>query len=131
MGTGWVRWDDEDYKNKNEKGGSLPDGSYDKDTLIYYCCQTAGHWYNSIELPVSRPFYLLTSNSNTYPKCQMVKWAFSYLEYIIFDTNDQKNGDDETGEHVFCMEENCITVIMKVCYYVIQLNMKLMQLRFS
>ena len=60
MRSGWVIWDDEDYKNKNSIGGFLPDGSYDKDTKIEYCCQHEGHWYDSIELPVSQPFYLLT-----------------------------------------------------------------------
>ena len=112
MDTGWVRWDDEDDNNANKKGGSLPEGSYDKDTHMYYCCQTAGYWYNSIELPVVRPFYLLTSNSNAFPKCQMVKWAFSYLEYIVFDTNDQNNGDRQGGKHIFLYGRKLF-----YCYY--------------
>ena len=108
MDTGWVRWDD---KNGN-KEGSLPDGQYDEDTLIRYCCQTAGHWYDSIELPVSQPFYLLTSNSTVSPKCQMVKWAFSYLEYIVFVTNDQNNTDSQGGEHLFLYG-----ITLFYCYY--------------
>jgi hypothetical protein len=52
-----------------------------KDTKMEYCCQTDDNWYDSIELPVSQPFYLLTSSSTDTPKCQMVKWTFSYLEY--------------------------------------------------
>ena len=112
MDTGWVRWDDEDDNNANKKGGSLPEGSYDKDTHMYYCCQTAGYWYNSIELPVIRPFYLLTSSSNVYPKCQMVKWAFSYLEYIVFDTNRQANRDSQAGKHVFLYGRKLF-----YCYY--------------
>ncbi len=101
MDTGWVKWDDENDGSINKKGGFLPDGQYDIDTIIYYCCQTAGHWYDSIELPVSQPFYLLTSSSTDTPKCQMVKWAFSYLEYIVFDTNDQYNKDAREGKHLF------------------------------
>jgi hypothetical protein len=101
MAGGWVHWDDTDYKNKNSMGGSLPDGVYNQDTKIYYCCQTDGNWYDSIELPVSQPFYLLTSNSTDTPKCQMVTWAFSYLEYIVFDTEDKNNKDDQAGVHLF------------------------------
>ena len=101
MASGWVTWDDENNGNKNRKIGYLPDGSYDKDTNIEYCCQTDGNWYDSIELPVSQPFNLLTSNSTDTPRCQMVKWAFSYLEYIVFDTEDSNNKDDQGGEHLF------------------------------
>jgi myo-inositol catabolism protein IolC len=112
MDTGWVKWDDEDSFNNNKKGGSLPDGSYSKDTVIRYCCQNAGNWKDSIELPVSRPFYLLTSSSTVSPKCQMVKWAFSYLEYIIFDTNDEHNADNEGGKHIFLHQRK-----LYYCYY--------------
>ena len=112
MYTGLVKWDDENVGNINEKGGFLPDGLYDHNTYIHYCCQTAGHWYDSIELPVSQPFYLLTSNSTVSPKCQMVKWAFSYLEYIVFDTNDQINRDDQGGEHLFLYGRTLF-----YCYY--------------
>ena len=112
MNPGWVKWDDENYQNTNKAGGSLPDGSYNKDTVIHYCCQTSGNWNDVIELPVSQPFYLLTSNSNSMPKCQMVKWAFSYLEYIIFDTNDQNNADEQEGEHIFLEGRK-----LYYCYY--------------
>ncbi|XP_028403635.1 cubilin-like isoform X2 [Dendronephthya gigantea] len=116
MDDGWIYWDDEDYRNGNSHGGSLPFGSYDGNTKIYYCCQTKGQWYNSIELPVSQPFYLLTSSSTANPVCQMVKWAFSYLEYIVFDTNHQNNADNAGGKHAFrkyrqkiyyCYYEDC------------------------
>ena len=106
-------WDDEDYKNKNKKGGILPDGVYNADTKIYYCCQTNGNWFDSIELPVSKPFYLLPSNSvRDGPKCQMVKWAVSYLEYIVFDTNDQYNGDTQSRAHLFLQGRK-----LYYCYY--------------
>ena len=112
MRSGWVRWDDSDYANKNSIGGFLPDGVYNKDTWLYYCCQTGDNWYDSIELPVSQPFYLLTSSSNDTPKCQMVKWAFSYLEYIVFDTEDSDNKDDQGGGHLFLDGEK-----KYYCYY--------------
>jgi hypothetical protein len=112
MKSGWIKWDDTDYKNKNSRGGFLPDGSYNEDTKIEYCCQTKGHWYDVIELPVSQPFYLLTSSSAGPPKCQMVKWAFSYLEYIVFDTEDKNNKDKQGGKHVFKSGDKLF-----YCYY--------------
>ena len=112
MTTGWVKWDDENFLNQNSIGKFRPDGSYDKDTMIRYCCQTDGHWYDSIELPISQPFYLLTSSSTDTPKCQIMKWAFSYLEYIVFDTEDTANGDDQGGEHLFLDGEKLF-----YCYY--------------
>jgi hypothetical protein len=112
MKSGWVFWDDEDYKDGNRKGGYLPDGLCYVDTEIYYCCQTDGHWYDSIELPVSQPFYLLTSSSTDTSKCQMVKWALSYLEYIVFDTEDDANWYYQEGEHLFLNRRKLF-----YCYY--------------
>ena len=112
MDSGWVEWDDENYLNQNENGGWLPDGTYDENTRIRYCCQTNGHWDASIELSVTQPFYLLTSNATGSPKCQMVKWALSYLEYIVFDTEDDDNRDEESGEHVFLQGRKLF-----YCYY--------------
>ncbi len=42
----------------------------------------------------------------------MVKWAFSYLEYIVFDTNDQNNGDSQGGKHIFLYGRKLF-----YCYY--------------
>jgi hypothetical protein len=42
----------------------------------------------------------------------MVKWAFSYLEYIVFDTEDKNNKDDQGGEHLFLDEDK-----KYYCYY--------------
>ena len=118
MSDGWIHWDDEDYRNINDRRGPLPYGVYNKDTKIYYCCQTNGLWHDSIELPVSRPFYLLTSSSTHTPLCQMVKWAFSYLEYIVFDTNHQANADREERDHAFLESRRKVYY----CYYEGTLN---------
>ena len=37
---GSLYWDDEDINNSNEKGGVLPDGVYNTNTKIYYCCRS-------------------------------------------------------------------------------------------
>jgi CUB/sushi domain-containing protein len=41
--SGYVYWDDEDLNNDNSRGGALPDGTYDKNTRIYYCCRFRLH----------------------------------------------------------------------------------------
>ena len=42
----------------------------------------------------------------------MVKWAFSYLEYIVFDTEDENNRNVQGGEHLFLDGEK-----KYYCYY--------------
>lgn len=37
--SGSVFWDDEDTFNDNSHGGYLPDGTFDSDTKIDYCCR--------------------------------------------------------------------------------------------
>ena len=116
MKVGWIKWDDEDYGyrvNKNERDGILPDGVYDSNTKVYYCCEDRGEWSNSIELPINRPFYLLPHKS---ANCQRVKWALSSLEYIVYDTEDYSNGDNFTDSHVFSNEEKSLPKIY-YCYY--------------
>jgi hypothetical protein len=113
MTSGWVTWDDENDQNHNSVGGFVPDGTYDKDTKLEYCCQTDDNWYDSIELPVSQPFYLLSSiYAAVFPRCQMVKWAFSYLEYIEFDTEDENNKDSHGGAHLLLYRGK-----IYYCYY--------------
>ena len=56
---GFVFWDDEDSRNKDRLDGILPDGSYGRDTRIYYCCRGDGLPHNRILLPTDKPFYLM------------------------------------------------------------------------
>ena len=120
MKEGSVTWDDEDTKNNNEKKGTLPDGTYGENTMIKYCCQDEGHWYNAVKLPVDRPFYLLPHNSASFknPKCQIVKWAMSWLEYIVYDTETTDNNNNLKGSHVFVHHSSGKCLLkMYYCYY--------------
>lgn len=101
MTQGAVQWDDKDILNVNQHGGILPDGVYNSNTKINYCCQSMGRWFDPIRLPIHRPFYLLPHNNSTLPRCQLVKWAVSRLEYIDYDTVDIKSVDKSSGNHVF------------------------------
>ncbi|CAC5410107.1 unnamed protein product [Mytilus coruscus] len=49
--TGSILWDDEDNRNSNALGGVLPSGSYDRNTLINYCCRSDGLARKRIILP--------------------------------------------------------------------------------
>ena len=93
---GHVFWDDENDKNINKKGGTLPDGVYDKDTLVYYCCRTDGDKYTSISLPLISPFYLKPFNTS---ECQQVQGAIATKEFIRFDSGnkDRQNGSYPYG----------------------------------
>ena len=98
LDDGFVYWDDEDNKNRNKKGGTLPDGKYDRNTLIRYCCRTDGDKRTPVTLPVSSPFYLMAFNSS---ECQRVKGAIATEEFIRFDNEDYKNKDSEEGSYPY------------------------------
>ena len=114
MKSGFIKWDDEDRLTVNMHAGILPDGTFDSNTKIFYCCQDQGRWSESIELPVDRPFYLLPHNSSN---CQRVKGAVSTLEYITYDTENFANIDKLNGSHVFA-RENEYGLTIYYCYYV-------------
>lgn len=109
---GDVKWDDEDKNNQNKKTGTLPDGIYDADTVIEYCCSTSGDANVPISLPTLKPFFLLAYGS---PQCQQVKWAVTSNEWIRFDTEDRGNSDHERGAYPYGagIKDHNITY----CYY--------------
>ena len=109
---GYVFWDDENYKNLNKKGGTLPDGIYDKDTLVYYCCRTDGDRYTPMALPVISPFYLKAFNKS---ECQRVKGAIATAEFIRFDTEDSGNKDRQNGSYPY--GAGIANHLLFYCYY--------------
>ena len=88
LSEGWVFWDDKNEANKNTVQGTLPNGTYNQDTKIYFCCQTVGSVFDTIYLPVDKPFYLIAFKSyfSTNPVCQEVHGAVATVEYITFAT---------------------------------------------
>ena len=69
MNEGYIRWDDNNYSNRNDFGGELPEGYYDHNTKVYYCCRADGFASNPIFLPINQPFYLIKKNY----QCQEVR----------------------------------------------------------
>lgn len=56
---GYIIWDDEDWFNKNNKGGVFLDGVYDKNIKLYYCCRMDGNKIELIELLISKFFFFV------------------------------------------------------------------------
>ena len=112
LSEGYIFFDDENHKNINEKGGTLPDGVYNKDTNISYCCRTDGDKLKPISLPVMSPFYLMAYNTS---ECQRVKGALAKEEFIRHNNQDTDNKDSMNGTHPF--EEGKKNITIMYCYY--------------
>ena len=110
--SGYIRWDDEDNNNINRKNGTLPDGVYDRNTRIEFCCRTDGDKKEPISLPSASPFFLLAYGS---AECQQVKWAVVNVEWIKFDTEDNSNSDRQEGSHPYVVKTPDPQV--HYCYY--------------
>ena len=113
MSSGSVFWDDENANgnNKNTKNGSLPEGVFNEDTKIFFCCQTKGVHSTPIKLPVNKPFYLIAVGAY----CQLVLNTVYTLEYIEYDTEDDNNHDKVTSPHPF--GANLVHPRIYFCYY--------------
>ena len=89
----WMFWDDEDGAdgtNKNTHAGVLPKGVFDDDTKIFFCCKNTVDGYKEpIDLPFASPFYLMAFR----PHCQEVLYTIHKMEYIAYNTEDDRNID--------------------------------------
>ena len=63
LDEGFVIWDDENKDNKNSKYGDLPEGLFNEDTKIFFCCSTTGSASKEITLPNEAPFFLFAYES--------------------------------------------------------------------
>lgn len=81
---GWIKWDDQDALNGNEVSGEVPDGVYDHNTLIYYCCREDGDPTVPILLPTEDPFFLFRKNG----QCQAVEGMTLIEEWFRWDGED-------------------------------------------
>ena len=81
---GSIAWDDHYGQDNNDVWGILPDGTYDSNTRIQFCCRNDGADINAILLPISKPFYLIKKGAN----CQRVKNTAVTSEYIEIDSSN-------------------------------------------
>ncbi|XP_072022648.1 uncharacterized protein, partial [Amphiura filiformis] len=112
MTGGTVYWDDENDSNRNSASGVLPDGYFNSNTRIYFCCQTSGYANNPIYLPTENNFMLFKYNS----QCQQVHGMQATSEFFTWDTEDSNNADSVTGNHPYKgIAGSGITLYL--CYY--------------
>ncbi|CAG2254797.1 unnamed protein product [Mytilus edulis] len=111
--NGHVYWDDEDDSGSyNSLGGTLPDGAYGRNTLIQYCCRSDGPTNIAIELPTSKPFYLVRKST----ACQQVKGMNVRNEYIRTDDEDDA-GNANSWAGSYPSIEGGKNILMHYCYY--------------
>ena len=60
--------DDDDVQTYEEP---VPDGTYDRNTEIHFCCRWDGSTQEPISLPYSSPFYLLRYSDNCQKVCNV------------------------------------------------------------
>ena len=88
--TGGIYWDDEDNKNANKEGGTLPDGDlYGRNTRIDFCCRRDGSTENLIVLPTNKPFILVAATNH----CQQVYGMHLSQQWFYWDNEDNNNAD--------------------------------------
>ncbi|KAM7452633.1 hypothetical protein ABFA07_000282 [Porites harrisoni] len=111
---GFVIWDDENKDNKNSKVGDLPEGLYNEDTKIFFCCSTSGSANKEIVLPNKSPFLLFAYDSIL---CQKVKGMKVVTEFVKFDDEDRGNIDYEGGEYPYGIHRAEKDHMFFLCYY--------------
>ena len=114
FGDGYIYWDDEDNDNQNWLSGQFPDGSYDGNTQIFYCCRDDGYATNTIYLPIDTPFVLLKFRTH---QCQYVYGAKTREEFFYWDTEDNSPNAKAKGNHPFLEFPGAKNLKVHYCYY--------------
>ena len=90
--NGWISWDDEDNRNSNKVSGILPDGTYNVNTKIEFCCRNDGIASNTIILPRDKPFYLYLYGPDG---CQEVAGMRHHQDWVKWDCEDWNTKNKE------------------------------------
>ena len=112
---GSVLWDDENGKNGvnlNFQSGSVPNGKYNQDTKIFFCCQTVGSSSSPVELPIDKPFYLIAFDNK---ECQEVLKTIHTTEFIRYDTENTNNHDKQ--DYPYPYGADLYLPYIYYCYY--------------
>lgn len=112
--TGELYWDDEDSSNDNRESGIPPDGRYDSNTQISYCCRADGDIETPMVMPIDKPFVLYQYNRHG---CQKVKDMHATEVILYTDDEDSRNGNRCSNAHPY--DDNCSGRDHRVfmCYY--------------
>ena len=103
--TGYLHWDDEDRRNANKRSGTLPDGVYNRNTKIYFCCRNdpphTGFIWSRRKI----------NRLNGLPQCSEIMvmrfkgtcpsrgrgYQGPHTGYLQWDTEDSNNKDQRIG----------------------------------
>ncbi len=103
--TGELYFDDEDDGNQNTADSLLPDGTFNKDTRMQFCCRDDGSISTAISLPTSDSFILYQYISQG---CQTVAGMTATEVTVKFDNEDVDNADEcnDGPYNPLCASEN-------------------------
>ncbi|XP_046358660.2 uncharacterized protein LOC124136708 [Haliotis rufescens] len=111
---GSLLWDDENNYNMNHVSdqSTLPDGEFNKDTKLFYCCREDASPAQEIALPTSAPFYLLMKTG----VCQSVAGMSVTVETMFWDDEDTNNHNAREGSTPF-QTGSPANIHLNYCYY--------------
>ena len=92
---GFIKWDDKDLFNKNGRMGALPDGEFDKNTKIFFCCRNDASSNKAIVMPTYDPFVLYRYTGH----CQAVKGMTVQEDFIEWINEGVRNRDEVSRVH--------------------------------
>lgn len=117
---GFILWDDAASWYGRSEGrqtskGVLPDGDYNYNTKIFYCCRTDGSPYAAIKLPSAAPFYLLQYGEI----CQEVEGMTVTEEWVYWSDEKSFNLNYHGGVYPKVIRSQVPRVYTKLfyCYY--------------
>lgn len=112
---GSIYWDDANhFVNFNNVSGVIPDGTYDTNTEIQYCCRMDGFRVDAMPLPTTHDFVLYPFDSRT---CQRVQGMTVRELRIRTDDDDEFNHDRCTDMHPFDVNCNGPDHRVSLCHY--------------
>lgn len=129
---GWIYWDDAApwfSTTIQDVSGTLPDGEYNRNTKIEYCCRNDGVTHEAVFLPPYQPFFLLKFGDT----CQEVAGMDVSEEWINWSGEKSINRDSTGGLHPTIEREENPNPFTKLfyCYYVPKPNDKINGEHFS
>lgn len=95
FGEGFIKWDDKDINNKNAHKGVLPDGEYDSNTKIYFCCRNDGSSNKPVQMPAEMSFVLYRYGR----QCQKVAGMSVQEDFIQWNDELAFNRDKNYGHY--------------------------------
>ena len=109
---GSLFWDDENDDNDNYIYGIVPDGTFDSNTLIKYCCRSDGDIATPIPLPNTAPFVMLRQSAGG---CQQVQGMNVADAWVFTDDENDCNLNRKSGSTPYV--EGVRDFRVYYCYY--------------